>query len=455
MAISEIVDVSISEVQSGTTLDSFNIPAILAAAADTTPTSYTDDSIRAKEYNLDPAGLEAISDDWGSGSVAYDVATQMAAQELHPDSVYILRRNAAVASVKLITMTGVIASGQTVAVTVNGVAFSVTYATSSDATATALATAIQTGANGVATASYSTGVITITATAEYPLSVGTAVATGSGTLPTFATTTSVAGRTAAADLTDALAEDDTNVWYGLVSADTSKGVQLALSEAIESTEKFYWLRTDETASKTAGGSTALAIRLAALNYRRTLGFWHHDLTEFVDAAALAYYLANQPGSIDLAHTSLTGVTVSKTSSLAAADVTVLESRFFNTYRAFGAFGAVRKGVRVDGTVAEATRDLDYARNEYRVAFLLYLTQTKKPPYDTDGIAAIRSIGEQVTRRLVAEGVFRGDVPATFYVPRFEDISPSNQALQKVPGCKVTATLLKGVLQVEIPLEITV
>lgn len=455
MAIAEIVNVTIAEVQSGTTLEGFNTPAILAAAADTTPTNYTDDSIRAKLYNLDADGLDAISDEWGSGSVALDMATQMAAQEEHPDSVYILRRGAAVATVKLITMSGVVASGQTVAVTINGVAFSALYATSSDATMTALALAIQTGANGVATAAYNTGVITVTATAEYPLSVGTAVATGSGALPTFVTTTSVPGRTAADDLTDAIAEDDTNGWYALVSGDTSKGVQLALAEAVESTEKFYWLRTDEADSKTAGGSTALAIRLAALNYRRTLGFWHHDLTEYVDAAALSYYLATNPGGIDLAHTALTGVTATPTSSLSAAAVAVLESRFFNTYRKFGAFGAVRKGVRVDGIVAEATRDLDYARNEYRVSFLLYLTQTKKPPYDASGLAAIQAIGDQVTRRLVAEGVFRGDVTASFFVPKFEDISPSNQALQKVPGCKVTATLLKGVLQVEIPLEITV
>jgi len=455
MAISEIVGVSVIETQAGTTLASFDTPAILAAAADTTPDSYTTDSVVAKLYTLDTDGQASVDDDWGGSSLASEMFAQMVAQEPRPESAYIIKRGTPVATVKKITITGSLLSGQTVTVTVNGESFSSTFATDQATTLAALASSIQSGAFGVATAAHATGVITITATSEYELSVGTAVASGSGTLPTFATTTFTAGRVAADDIADALAEDDTNLWYGLVTADTSVGVQLSVAKAIESSEKFYWLRTDETASKTAGGTDALAIRLAALNYRRTLGFWHHDTTEYIDGAALAKYLGSAPGSIDLAHTELAGVTVSKTSDLSAAAVTVLEGRHFNTYRAFGEFGLVRRGVRVDGTVAEATRDLDYAKNEYTAAFLVYISQTKKPPYDTSGLAAIRSIGEQVTRRLVKEGVFRGDVAATFYVPKMEDISASNQAAQLVPGCKVTATLLKGVIEITIPLEIAV
>lgn len=453
MSISEIINVSISETQAGTVLESFDKLAILAAAADTTPTSYA--GAEAMEYSADVPGLAAIATDWGIGSDTYKAALAAVSQEPRCDSLYIISRDAPVATQKTVVITGALLTGQTVHLTVNGQTFTALYATSSDATLTAFAATIQAGANGVATATNVSGTITIVATSEYALTVGTATVTGSGTQPTFVTATTVAGRTAADDIADALAEDDTNKWYGLVAADANKGLQLAVAAAIEVTEKFFWLRTSESASKTAGGTTALGIQLAALNYRRTLWIWHHDTTEFIDAAAFAYYLGNDPGSIDLAHTQLVGITASKTADLTAAQVTVVEGRNGNTYRKFGQFSLLRQGKRADGVVAESTRDLDYARNEFRAAGLVYVSQNKKPPYDDPGGSAIRSLLEQNLRRLVKEGVFRGDQPATVYVPLMKDISAGNQALQKWPGCKVSATLLKGTLEIDIPLEITV
>jgi len=453
MAISEIVDVSITETETGTTLESFDIIGILAAAADTTPASYS--SVRAKVYDANTSGLAAIADDWTDSSVAYEMAAQIVAQEVHPDQIVIMKRGAAVATVKTVTFSGNLASGHSVSGVVNGTAFGPIAFSVDESTTLGLIddaiTAIE-GVGGVTTDA-GTNTVVITASSEWDLDVS--ITTAGTAAPTAAITVTTAGRNAADDLADAIAEDDTNIWYGLVTGDTNKGLQLATAAYIETTEKYYWLRTSESASKTAGGADALAIRLSDENYRRTLGFWHHDLTEYIDAAAMGLYLGNSPGSIQLFGRELTGVTVTPTSSLDSTGVTVLEGRFFNTYRQFGAYGMVKKGVRVDGVVAEATRDLDYARNELRAAFLVYLSQTMKPPYDKDGLKSIEMVGQGVMQRMVSEGIFRGDLPATFEVPALSAISSTDQSNRLVPNCLAKATLLKGVIQVEIPMQIAI
>lgn len=450
MAISEIVDVSITEVQAGTSLNAFYLLCIVAAAADTTPTSYS--SIASKRYTLDVDGVEAVGEDWGTSSEAYKAAVKANSQEPKPSAIYITKRGTAVASEQTITFSAAVASGQTIAGTVNGTAISVAYDTSAAATYALLETAIE-AIEGVASVAVAGDVLTVTSTAEWTVSMSFAVTGGSPPTTTVATT--VAGRTIADDIGDALAEDETNLWYGIITCDTNKGLQLTAAATIEATEKMYFLRTSEAASATAGGTDSLASKLNALNYRRTLGYYHHDLTEYIDIASMSYYLAYAPGAIMLANKSVTGVTASPTSSIDATAVSVVQGRKFNTYRKFGAFSMIRNGVRVDGNVIEATRDLDYARNELRADFLVYLSQTLKPSYDEQGLADIKSIGEAVARRLVSEGILRGDTDVEFFVPKLEDISSSDQAAQTVSNCYLLGTLKKGVLTIQINLQITI
>ena len=450
MSISEVVDVSITEVQSGASLNSFDIPAALAAAADTTPTEYG--AAVGKRYPLDVDGLEAIADEWGSGSEAYKAAAKMNSQEEKPAAIYLIKRGAAVATIMTITFGAAVAAGQTISITANGTAISVEFESDAATTYAAAKEALE-DVEGIASVVVAGDVLTVTATAEYQMSLAASV-TGTGA-PTTTLATTEPGRTAADDIADALAEDDTNQWYGLILCDTNKGAQLAAAAAIEGAEKMLFIRSSEAASKTTGGTTSLAYKLNALNYRRTLGLWHHDTTEYIDAGSIAGYLANSPGSIQLANKSLVGVTATPTASLDANAVSVLEGRKFNTYRKFGAYSMIRRGVRVDGNVIEATRDLDYARNELRAEFLTYLSQTKKPSYDEPGFDQVRIIGESVARRLVNEGVFRSDKPVIFFVPAINDVSSSIQSQQVIPSIYLRGTLKKGILEVQINLEIAI
>jgi hypothetical protein len=455
MAISEIIDASLAETVGNTTLGNFNVPALLQAAADTAGASFS--GVQAVRYDLSADGSAAVEEDLGDGDTlaAFD---QMVAQNEKADTAWILKRAAAVATVKTITFSGAHSTGHGGSFVINGQTGTWIYASSNADTLTALATQIQ-NLDGVATCvSDGTSVLTVTADSEWELDIS--ITTSGTTPPTAAVATTTAGHHAGDDIADAIAEDDTNLWYGLCTVDTNVGLILSAAAALEGTGKYLWYQTNEAGAKTGADTTNVASYMAAKNYRCTLGFWHSDTTEFINAAAMSQYFATAPGSIALAHMTLQGVSVD---SLTAAEVTTLEGRYMNTYRAFSptdsAFNMVRKGVRADGKRAEATRDLDYFLNEIRVEGLLFIKSSKKPPYDQDGLSQWVAVLTTLAQRMVREGILRGDAeadqPVTIIAPKFSEISSGNKALYKFAGVRILGQLKNGVLTVDASAEIQI
>ena len=455
MAISEIIDSSVSESVGNTALGNVSVPALLQAAADTPGSAFT--GVQAVEYEISTDGAASVEEDLGDGDTLA-AFNQMVAQNLNADNAYIIKRTAAVATVKTMTFSGAISTGHSVSFVINGQTGSVSYASSTAATLTALAAAIQ-ALDGIDTASSNgTDTITITADAEWELNVAASTA-GSGA-PTVAIATTTAGNHAGDDVAAAIAEDATNLWYGLCTVDTDNGIILSVAAALEGSGKFFWYQTSEAGAKSNGDTTNIASYIAAKNYRCTLGFWHADTTEYINAAAMAQYFASEPGSVALAHMTLQGVTVD---SLTAAEVTTLEARNMNTYRAFSltdsAFNMVRKGVRADGKRAEATRDLDYFLNEINTAGLQFIKSSKKPPYDQDGLNQWAAVLRTLANRMVTEGILRGDAeadtPVKVEIPKFSEISSGNKAIYKFAGCRILGQLRNGVLTVSAAAEVQI
>lgn len=455
MSISELIDASLVEEVGNTTLGNVSVPALLAAAADTAGAAYS--SVQAVEYELSSSGAATVEEDWGDGETLA-AFNQMLAQNEKTDTVWILKRSAAVATVKTMTFSGPLSTGHGVSFVINGQTGSVTYATSNAATLTALAAAIQ-ALDGINTASSNgTDTITITGDAEWPLSVS--ASTSGTTPPTVTIATTTAGNHAADDVAAALAEEATNKWYGLAAVDTDNGVILSAAAGVEGNRKFFWFRTNEAGAKSNGDTTNIASYIAAKNYRCSLGFWTATLDEYINAAAMVHYFATPPGQIALANSHLQGVTAD---TLTASEVSTLKARYMNTYRSFSptdsAFDLVRDGVRSDGKRAEATRDLDYLLNEIEVEGLLFSVSSKKPTYDQPGLDTWRSSLVQLAQRMGNEGVLRTDAEADqsieVIVPKFADINPSNKALFKFAGCRILGQLKNGVLQVDATAEVRI
>jgi hypothetical protein len=448
MSVTELIGITVSESQSGTVLATFDRLGIVAGASDTPPSDMS--AIRAKGYTANSDGLAAVGEEWGDASGFYAAFAKAISQAQKPAMIYGIKRDSAVAVENTITFATAIATGHTINAVVNGTTITVPFNTDAATTYGDFETAIE-AVEGIAAAVVAGDVITVTASSEYELSISCS-ASGSGA-PAVAVAVSVPGRTIRNDISDAIAEDDTNQWYGISTVDSSKGLVLSAAAFIETTEKLYFARTDEAATKTSGGTTSLGYVLNNLKYRRTVLFWHHVPNEYIDTAALAMYLGNDPGTLQLFGRSLVGVTPSPTSQISAAEVTVLKLRSVNTYRKFGPTGMITQGRRVDGQVVEATRDTDSVVNDLRQTFLTFLSQTKKPSYDGPGFAAIQAQGDGVARRSVTNNILRSDRPVVFTIPQLEDIDPADYAAQVVPGCNLSGTLKKGVNKIDINLNV--
>lgn len=444
MGIERLVTVSITRREGAAGLASFNYPAILTD--DAPNSSFGTD--RVKRYSAN--GLASVGTDFGTSSETYKAFRAMVSQSRKPKYIYIAERDAAVATVKLITITGAILSGQTVSVTVNGTAFSVVYATSSTATMDALAAAIQAGGNGVATAAHSTGVITITATAQYELSVGTAVATGSGTLPTFATTTSVAGRTIADDIEDMLAENANPYLIYLTS--TNKGAIKAAAADIETRRKLLFAQSSESAIK-AAGSTDLASQLQAADYTRTALFYTEDATQHYPAALAALCLSYSPGAVAFHNKEFAGVTAD---SLTDSAVGIIEGKNCNNYTTvYGTTALLLPGICADGVQIHVTRDQDYFQTTLEGRIANVLTVNPKIPLNQPGLALIGTAGQAVFDQMVSEHVFDSTVEAVFNTPDLADISEEDQAAHIASGFTGYAKIENALATVSINLDIQV
>lgn len=447
--VDEIVAISINETQGATGLANFETPSVIA---DDTPNSSFGASNRAKRYNLTAAGLAEVGTDFGTSSATYLAVSAMTSQSPRPTYVYVIKRDTAVAKVMTLTFSATLASGDTVAGSVNGESVSVAWNTDMDTTLGDICTAIA-AIEGVASATDNdTDTITITATAEWEMTVGDFTATG-GDEPTITTATSNAGRQIGDDIADAIAETSTNLWYGIAPTTTNKGALLSAAAYIENTKKFLFVQSSESGIKTTGSTTDLAYRMYALNYRRTVGFYRAATTDYINAAALSKFLGYDPGSVQLHMMELTAVTADV---LTSTEVSEIQGRGFNTFESIGGSSVIVKGWRVKGQKpASTTRDIDYWHNELQSEIFGWIKNQPKAPYSSAGFASLKSIGQNVNDRMVAEGVLSADYGRDFYVPSISSLSASDISNQAITGVIAYGTLQRGIVSVSITIEASI
>lgn len=441
MGIERIVTVNITRRTGAQGLASFNYPVILT---DDTPNS-SFGSDRVVRYSAN--GLSSVGTDFGTSSATYKAFRAMVSQNRKPKYIYVAERDAAVAIQKTITITGTILSGQTVAGTVNGTAISVVYATSSTATMDAVATAIA-AVEGVASATHSTGVITIVATAQWELSVSTFAATGSGTLPTFAVATTVAGRTIADDI-EALFAENTNP-YLIYLTSTNKGAILSAAAYVQTLRKLLFAATTDSAVK-AAGSTDVASQLETAGYTRTAIFYTEDSTQHYPAALASLCLSYDPGAVAFHNKELVGVTPDDLTDTA---IGVLEGKNANNYTTvYGSTALVLQGVTADGVQIHATRDQDYFQTTLEGRIANVLTVNPKIPLNTFGLKLIETAGQGVMNQMVAENVFDSDVDATFTAPDIADISEEDVTAHLASGFTGSAKIQNAMVEVSVNLDL--
>lgn len=440
--VTRILNVTLTRLAGVQGLASFDIPAIIT---DDTPEASFGASNRAKRYAI--SDLASVGTDFGTSTETYKAARAIVSQSPTVSQFYIIKRDAAVAQVKTVTWSEDFASGDTITGTVNGDAISVAWNTDQSTTMGDLNTAIA-AAYGVDTSTGTANENEVTADANYELSISLTAAGGNAPTATVATTT--AGRVAAEDITDALAEVSTAQWYALYYAGTNEGAILSMAGQAEASELLFAYQSNAAAIKT-NATTDVMSRVKAAGYLRSFGVYRETLTDHMPAALLGRVLAADPGAITFWGKAVSSVTPD---NLTSAEIGFIEGKNGNNYAYIAGAGNFQPGVCADGTSIQTTRDLDYFKYKLIERLLAVLRSSDKLPFSTAGLKVVETNGQSVMDQMVREGLFDpGDseniAAPLFTVPALADIDAADKTAHLLDGCTYNATYLDGIRKINV------
>jgi len=296
-------------------------------------------------------------------------------QTPHPRQVKVGRRKVGTAIVNIVA-----ANLTTYTITVAGTSPEV-YTFTSDASATAaeiatgLALAITSDANETLTATVVGDTVSLAWISQSNLqgvTLGSNLSWGA-----FTTVDSVALDMAAIVLED-------NAWYGLISSDRTKQVQLDFAAWTETQEKLFGFASDEAAILTAGVSTdVISVAKDTRYYRTYASYSANAATQYPDAAWMSAVFPLQPGSETWALKKLGGVTPDK---LPATDRNTILGKGGNTFEYCQTqIALTNPGKVAAGEWIDVIRGRDWLKDLIQTNMVMMMINRAKVPYTDAGI----------------------------------------------------------------------
>jgi hypothetical protein len=437
-SLSDVVNLTITEVTSAITRPGFGTPGIFAFT-----TAYTSGLVR--QYNDLPS---MITDGFTTTSAPYLAAQAVFGQNPRPPSIKILRRTAAPTYAGTLTPTAhntTVYSGSvlTPAAPQPVTANTWTFTSSGSATVANIVTGIATAITGLSianlTATDNTTDVTLAGT-------GGAVFTLSGFNPNlldYETTT--ADATSSAQITACAAED--NNWYGLVSTHPGKAEAVILAAYAQSNKKLFGTASGDTGNLATTGGSDQFQALATSAYDHTFTMFVENELEYPTAAWMGAKFPINPGGENWAFTTLAGVTPNGSTYqtvLSATQYSNLAAKHANYYQNLGGVNQTFFGTVCSGNFIDVTRFFDWLYANMQLDILALLNSLsnagQKLPYTDAGATVLQNV---VSARL-ALGVQAGGLapsPAPVVtVPTVASQNPSDIAARYFPNVTFSATL---------------
>jgi hypothetical protein len=318
-------------------------------------------------------------DDVVSAGLPADItaAAQAAfAQTPHPKFVKIGRRNVGTAIIKInaVNLT-------TYTITITGTSPEV-YSFTSDATAiaaeiaTGLALAITSDSNETLTAT----VVNTTDIQLAWISQANLQTVKLGSNLSWGTITAV--DTVAVDM-NAIRQED-NSWYGLISSDRTKQVQLDFAAWTETQDKIFGCASSEAAILTPGTTTDVISVLKNTRYYRTyIGYSALATTQYPDSAWMNALFPLQPGSETWALKKLSGVTPD---NLTNTDRNTIINKGGNTFEFYQfQIALTGPGKTAAGEWIDIIRGRDWLKDLIQTNMVQMVINRAKVPYTDGGI----------------------------------------------------------------------
>lgn len=438
MALSDVVNVSITAQTTSVGQASFDMPLICAYFA----TSIFPERVR--EYNVasDLTGL--TSDGFATTDPVYLIAAALRAQNPCISAIKVGRRALPpTMDVDITPAAPAVAAVTIYTVTINGTDFEFT----SDATPTAaevtagLVALINAGSEPV-TATDNTTYITLAADVA-------------GTMFTLELTDDSDGENLwtreeqttdpgiATDLANiAIADND---WYVLLMDSQGAAEIEAAATWTETASKLFIATTGDSEVPTVGAGD-IATTLSGANRARTVLVYDEHPHDRCAEAWAGVMLPKDPGSATWKFKTLSGPTAR---TYTTTQVGYLEAKECNYYSTVGGVDIMQQGVTTAGEFADITRGVDWFKARLQERIYADMVNLDKVEFTNDGIGMIVSeiwaqIAEGQAKKFIAK-----DPAATVTAPDASDVSSANKIARNLPDISFTAPLSGAIHATEI------
>jgi len=438
--ISNYVNLTITRNSVGVARASFDVPAILAYPA----------SWGASERSRSYTDIAGVTADFVIGTPENLAATAMFSQNPAPSKIKILRGTLKPTLLYAISV-ATVTNSQLYSINVVGPTYSGTASFTSDGTATndEIAAGLVTALNNVAGNNYlaattgSAGSLTITVTADNPgdwFSLELAVA-NYGDLRMQVTH---ADPGVATDL-NAIRNVDSD-WYALVTLYNSKAYVGAVATWMETQIGIYFADVVDTSIPTIAVASAddPAEDLFDLAYERSSTWWHPRPASMLAAAEVGRCIPLEPGSVNFANKTLSGVAAVSLTSTQRDHVT---ERNCNSYESVAGVGQTYTGTMAKTNQwIDVTRNLDWVRDDMTKSVFEALAENNIVPYTDEGVAIIEGKVRASLLRAANKGIAdRATIVVT--VPKVADAAGADKTARILRNVKFSFTLQGAVNKV--------
>lgn len=425
--LTDIIDIQITRETASVAQTNFNVPAFIAA--------HVKFMERARNYS----SIEAVAEDFSTGSVVYRAAQKLFSQQLKPNQIVIGRRQVPGATVSVTS----VQPSTTYTMTVNNRAFSYTSATSDTAIQimTGLKTAYDvTPISGVTLNNNGDGTLAFVSTVDWSLltSSNMAVSESPSTEPWPDTIEAV--------------QSQNDTWYALTIESHDEADVLAVAAAIEAKKKIFGTSTASQDVQSVG-TTDIFAQLRALGYQRTFGIYSLTAGEqYPECAWIGYQLQEQPGSNTWAYKGLEGVTVSRLSDTVSKNIL---DKNASTYENVGGLASTVGGKMFGGEWIDVMVFVDWLEQRMKERLWFRMRNSKKIPYTAAGAAIIEAeVRAQLNDGIRTGGLAESPAPVV-NVPDVLSVAPNLRAQRIFEGITFEARLAGAIHFVKIRGTVTV
>lgn len=254
---------------------------------------------------------------------------------------------------------------------------------------------------------------------------------------------------------DAVAASN-NDWYGM--ALTSRATQDILDTAdwAEARPKLFGTCSSQDAiinESANDDQTSLAYQLFSAGYTRTFLLWHQDADDdYPECAWFGRCLPLEPGSETWKFKQLATISFSNLSTTQAINA---QTKSCNTYQFVGGVNITAEGVVSSGEFIDIIRGVDWLTARIQEFVFFVLVNNNKVPYTDTGIAMIEAEVRRALDLGVTNNFLAADPQYEIEVPRAATVAPADKAARILRDVRFQATLAGAIHFVEIRGVVTV